>query len=134
MVPGSTTCATVVKGMLVMAGASLKTSVPAEKVKSLAETDCPTFPTDLRGRQKRARMRSVPRLCPCLSRCDEPDQNRSAHNTPMASSFVFLEFLIGELHPRSAGAKPAARIAGATPEAGIAPSHFSGGTGLSHAE
>jgi hypothetical protein len=34
----ATICATVVKGMLVMAGTSLKASVAAEKLKSLAET------------------------------------------------------------------------------------------------
>src|SRR5437667_11542867 len=34
----ATTCASVVNGMLVIAGASSKTSVPAEKVKSLVET------------------------------------------------------------------------------------------------
>jgi hypothetical protein len=34
----ATTCATVANGMLVMAGASSKTSVPAEKIKSLVET------------------------------------------------------------------------------------------------
>ena len=34
----ATTCASVANGMLVIAGASSKTSVPAEKVKSLVET------------------------------------------------------------------------------------------------
>ena len=40
----ATFCATVVKGMLVMASTSSKTSVPAEKLKSLAETAAARLP------------------------------------------------------------------------------------------
>ncbi len=40
----ATFCATVVKGMLVMASASSKTSIPAEKLKSLAETAAARLP------------------------------------------------------------------------------------------
>ena len=40
----ATICATVVKGMLVMAGTSTKVSIPAEKLKSLAETAATRLP------------------------------------------------------------------------------------------
>jgi hypothetical protein len=40
----ATFCATVVKGMLVMASASSKASIPAEKLKSLAETAAARLP------------------------------------------------------------------------------------------
>ena len=40
----TTFCATVAKGMLVMASASSKASIPAEKVKSLAETAAARLP------------------------------------------------------------------------------------------
>ena len=40
----ATICATVVKGMLVMASASSKTSIPAEKLKPLAETAAARLP------------------------------------------------------------------------------------------
>ena len=40
----ATSCATVVKGMLVMAGTSSKASIPAEKLKSLAETAAARLP------------------------------------------------------------------------------------------
>ena len=40
----ATSCATVVKGMLVMTGTSSKASIPAEKLKSLAETAAARLP------------------------------------------------------------------------------------------
>jgi len=40
----ATSCATVVKGMLVMTSTSSKASIPAEKIKSLAETAAARLP------------------------------------------------------------------------------------------